>query len=514
MRNRLSKKTTIIVAQLMFFPLLFGSYKAVEEYNINPKANDPGYVKKVISHYKKQLTYGLDTYGPEDTPFWMASLDTYTGKYPDDATRPPHIPQRAYLDRFVDAPRGANLYWDMPSIVATYTLSELTGQDWYIEKAEAYLKAFLSRCVASNGIFLWGNHYYYDAFRDSTMKFGSQPIAVDMKSEAGDLHEIRPILPAWETFWRVSPQATEREIRASTKAHLVDARTGEFNRHADGKSQHAFLEAGASLIYSLGWLYSKTSESDLLHTADKIANYSFAQSHPSTGLMANDPTSNRWDNYTTTTEIGLWTGCLLKAAQMADEPYKQNWITMADKALSSWLQYGYDTKQQQYYGMLHIDNGEPIFREAGDDYPYKPSDYSNVWEPLFPTHNYPMTMAESCLMLYGITKKNVYKEACSRWVKIIEKELPARGGKGAYAEHYGRVINYLLNCNEKFKEEYYRELATKVADEAVTSLFANNMFRSHPGEYRYDAVDGVGILALSLIWLETGKKPDMMGLYY
>ncbi len=36
------------------------------------------------------------------------------------------------------------------------------------------------------------------------------------------------------------------------------------------------------------------------------------------------------------------------------------------------------------------------------------------------------------------------------------------------------------------------------------------MFRSHPGEERCDAVDGIGLLFLSLIYVEQGKEYDMM----
>ena len=48
--------------------------------------------------------------------------------------------------------------------------------------------------------------------------------------------------------------------------------------------------------------------------------------------------------------------------------------------------------------------------------------------------------------------------------------------------------------------EYYIRSIQKVLD-------------THPGEYRYDAVDEAGILSLSLIWLETGNKPDSMGCF-
>ncbi len=487
----------------------------IQSYGQQAAKTDCGsYLDKILSHYNKQLTKGLDVYGPDTTGFWMASLSTWTGMYPEDPTRPPHIPQRAYLDRYVDAPKGATLYWDMPSVVAAYALSKRTGDTFYKKRADAYIRDFLDRSVARNGIFLWGNHYYYDAFRDSTMKFGSRPVSVDMQTEKGDLHEIRPLLPAWEIFWKISPEATGRAIRASAKAHMVDEQTGEFNRHADGKSQHAFIEAGGSLVQSLAWLYSKTKDNSLLQLADKIARYNFDKRNPSTGLLANDPSSDRWDNHTTTTEIGLWAGCLLQAAQLADNEYRMKWVEMADETITAWLKYGYDVKTKKYYGMLNIADGKPIFRESGDDYPYKPGNYSDIWEPLFPTHNYPMTLAETCLTLFELTKKTVYKEACERWVDQLEQSLPARNGKGAYAEHYGRAIHFLLSMDAYIKSPECMSLANRIAKEAADVLFAHEMFRSHPGEYRYDAVDGVGILSLALLWMETGERPEMMGLYF
>lgn len=476
----------------------------------------PNFTDLVISHYNHRLRTGLDQYGPDTTAFWMASLDTRTGVYPEDDSRPDHLPQRAYLNRHVDAPKGATLYWDMPAIVTAFELSKRTGDAWYQQKAVAYMQDFLERSVANNGIFLWGNHYYYDAFRDSTVWFGGDPQAVDLATETGHLHEARPIIPAWEALWKVDAEATEKEIRVSTAAHLVDSITGDFNRHADGKKQHAFLEAGGTLIYSLAWLYSQTQDESLLRQANQIVDFSYHHRDSITGLLSNDANSQRWDRYTATTETGLWAGCLLQAASMANRSFRDKWIAQADTILSTWLTYAYDSTAQQYYGMLDIKTGEPIFRAAGDDYPYKPTNYSSIWEPLFPTHNYPISLAESCLTLYELTGKEPYHDACKRWVEIIRQSLPASQsrGDGAYAEHYGRVIFYLLQCAERLDDNRYRTLAEQVAREATEVLFAFGMFRSHPGEYRYDATDGVGILSLALLWLDTGEKPDMMGLYF
>ena len=174
----------------------------------------------------------------------MASLDTYNKKYPENLERPDHIPNRIYLDRFIDAPYGSALYWDLPSLVVMYNLAKRAGRKEFIVYADNYLRSFLEKCVAKNGVFLWGNYYYYDAFIDKTVRFGNKPVPIDIDSETGDLHEMRPIAPAWDVFWKINPEATEKQIRQSAKNHLANSITGQFNRHADGKGRHAFLEAG------------------------------------------------------------------------------------------------------------------------------------------------------------------------------------------------------------------------------------------------------------------------------
>ena len=52
-----------------------------------------------------------------------------------------------------------------------------------------------------------------------------------------------------------------------------------------------------------------------------------------------------------------------------------------------------------------------------------------------------------------------------------------------------------------------------MAQDAISHLWVEEcgMFRSHPGEDRCDAVDGIGILFLALLCLQTGRAPDMMG---
>ena len=94
---------------------------------------------------------------------------------------------------------------------------------------------------------------------------------------------------------------------------------------------------------------------------------------------------------------------------------------------------------------------------------------------------------------------------------MVERSLPARGGRGAYAEHYGRCIHFLVTCARVFDREDCRSLAHRAADEALEVLSAQDMFRTHPGEDRYDAVDGLGYLFMALMDLATGEDGDLMG---
>lgn len=448
----------------------------------------------------------------------MATLDPHTGKYPEDDTRPKDIPNRVYLTRPVDAPKGSTLYWDMASVLTAYNLSEMTGDDKYANAADAYIRAFMDHCVAKNGVYLWGNHYYYDAYIDTTVRFGSNGDAypVNFAEEEGTLHEMRPLPAAWDILWALDAASVEKEIRTAGYNHITYPATGQFNRHAqgEGRSGHSFLEAGGMIVHMLSWLYGKTQDEKLAERAMLVAGYSFQHKGDSTGLLINSPRQIRWDGSASSTEVGLWARALLASSAYMDEQRRNEMIDMADQAVSAWIKQGFDPQTCAFYGLLSTDSGDPIYRP--DDYPYRPDDYSSLWEPLFPRHDYPMSLAESCLELYKINQKPQYKAACERWYQDIRNKLPARNGKGAYAEHYARVIHFLLNCHDVFGDNKYKELAQLIAKEAVGFLYLPEakMFRSHTGEDRFDTVDGVGMLSLSLIWLETGKQPEMMGFFF
>ena len=458
-----------------------------------------GYREFVRRHLDFVTERSRDRYGTAHTNMWLATIDTSTGGLPKQ-----QLPRQLRWYRRITSPHGSNLYWDQPTIVAAYELSRLTGDQRYATRADEYIRDFLSSCVSQeSGLFQWGNHIYYDVLSD------------DIHSFSGGYHECRPHTPAWETFWRQDPKATEQAIRAMGLAHIKDRKTGRFCRHANPSvaagtfqegevdSAKPFLEAGASLIDSLCWLADKTDDrnGELTDLALRVARYSFSHRDESTRLVRNQPVDKRWDYYASTTEVGLWAGSLLRATEFTGEREFQQ---IAEAAIRSWLRFGFDETAGKYYGRLAVASGLP--QPSDNPRGWVPPNYAEVFDiHERPTHNYPLPMAEVCLTLNEKTRAHIFLRAVDRWVQHITAALPANGGRGAYAEDYGRVIHFLMRASLSLDRPEYKKLAQRVADEAVDRLFIekHGVFRSHPREERCDAVDGPGILLLAFLYLES-----------
>jgi hypothetical protein len=432
----------------------------------------------VESHLTNLTTRGLDVYGPKKTAHWLANIDTRTGAPPAFE----HIPKRVY--RKIGAPRGSSLYWDLPSVKAALRLSRITGKPCYADAARDYVRAFLDRGVDENGLFLWGNHRYYDVFEDRTVHF------------SGGYHELRPHTPAWDLLWEAAPNTVERAIRVMAARHLHSPAIGGFNRHDNGKREHAFLEAGAVMVESLAWLHHKTGDPALLDQALKMARYSFNHRGKTTGLLINNPDTNRWDFRVCTTEVGLWANACIRSAQLTGN---RAFMAMARDAVAAYLKYGYDTDTRQYVGQLRVTDGSPVIpKERG----YWPRAHADAWNPdQWPTHDYPLSLAQACLTLYQETKASMFLEGVRRWADIVSRSTPS-DRTGAYAGQYGHCIRFMHRAGRQLREERYLAVARALADEAVERLQENGWFMGYADSHLYEAVDGVGYLLQALMDLE------------
>ena len=304
----------------------------------------------------------------------MAVIDTRTGRHPERL----HTPRRVY--REIGAPRGSSLYWDQSMILAARRLTRMTGDKKYERAADAYIRDFLATSVDAEGMFQWGNHCYYDAFEDRVRPF------------SGGYHELRPHTPAWDLFWEQDSALCEQYIRTMVARHLHDPVNGGFNRHDNGRREHAFLEAGGVLVESLAWLHTKTEDDALVEQALKIAQYSYRHRGESTGLIANNPDGGRWDSLVCTTEVGLWANCLIRAARYTSN---DEFTAIARDAVKAYLRFGYDAENGAYFGQIAVKDGRPVVSDALGYWPRK---HSDIWNPdQWPTHDYPLELAAALL---------------------------------------------------------------------------------------------------------------------
>ncbi len=444
------------------------------------------FAEAVRRHITILAERGADDAGPVATGMWRASIDTRTLRPLRD-----HASDRVY--RKIGAPNGVAFYWDQPLLAAAHAVDAIAGGTDCSRAADACARAFLRHAVDDRGVFGWGNHVYYDAVADRIVRF------------SGGHHEMRPVTPAWELLWRLDPKAVERHIRTVAKGHVYDAKTGGFSRHDDRKKGCAFLEAGGILVESLCWLHAKTEDPTLLETALKIANYSDRHRGPETGLVVNNPDVTRWDSRVCTTEVGVWANSLLRAARYAERPALRD---MADRAVRAYLRYGYDAGTGRYYGQLRIADGAPVTPEQKGYWPRK---YADPWNAdQWPTHDYPMALADACVTLFETTGDAVFREGIERWVGVV-RTCPAPEGRGAYAESYGRAIHFLAHAGRVLKDEACLDLARRLGREACDRLLENGLFQGYPGAHVCTAVDGVGYLCLALLEVESGKPVDGLG---
>ncbi len=409
--------------------------------------------------------------GVRTAAMWPSVLDVRTGDFPVEA----HVPARVY--RLIGAPRGSTLYWDQPLVQAAYPLAEITGARDLADAADRYVQAFLERCVAPNGLFQWGNHQYFDLFEDRVVTFHK------------GYHELRPITPDWDLFWRHAPEQTAAYIRTMGRLHVYDPATGGFNRHDDGRKDHAFLEAGAILVESLAWLSARTDDADALALALRIARYSFNHRDPRTGLVRNEPDHGRWDSLVCTTEVGLWAQCLLRAA---DVSRCEELADMARQAVAAYLDHGFDDDTGRYWGQVAVADGAPVISEQPGYWPRRHADPWNTDQ--WPTHDYPMALADACVTLARLTGDPRFGEAVDRWAHIAMATRPALSGGWSYAWNYGQCLQF-LNAAQRPAD------AARLAQEAVTALWSDGLglFRGYDRAPVYEAVDGVGDLFLALL---------------
>jgi len=174
---------------------------------------------------------------------------------------------------------------------------------------------------------------------------------------------------------------------------------------------------------------------------------------------------------------------------------------MAAKAAGAYFKYGYDERINRFFGRLKPDGTPDLSKRSTL---YQPGTYSNPWEYLFPTHDYPLLLGMAALD--HLAKDTVFEEGAARLAQIVKEEACHHpDDQVRYAENYGRMIAYLALYAEMTGESHYRQTALCLAEEAIAQLERPPFLVGHTGAKWYDAIDGVGYLMLAILYLETGE---------
>jgi hypothetical protein len=492
---------------------LFLSTGLVINAEVNhPPGTDTSYIAYVRDCLDLLMTYGTDTYGPVHTPILVSILDVTSRISPADPL--PLDEAWRVTRRERRNPAGANLLSDNTLLKTMLLLSQATGDSSYGEFADKYADYYLANLVDGEGLFWWGWHRHYDVFKDS------------MAGHAGNHHEIHAInCIHWEHLWQINEEAVEKEIEALWQWQVINKKTGEINRHADGQEGCDFSMSAGAIIEAFSFLYHKTKQSIWLDRAKLLSDYYWERRNTETDLFPERPNAGmeRFDGSSFLTSIsGLYCHSLQTAYEMTGEPVFKD---QAVKILKAYALYGFDEKTGRFWGALQLDGTPLPGPRLQDDYAqYEPRGHLDLWEPYAAGYQYAIYTAQAYAYAYQLCQEPLFLKTAERFADWIMQTPPGSpeteqtwyreyterfGRYGTYAGKYGRTISFYIHMFVITREDKYLEEAKAMADMAIDKLYYKGLFRGHPAKPYYEAMDGVGYLLYALLELEgVVDKPD------
>jgi len=241
--------------------------------------HDKRYVDCIRQCLDLLIEHGTDRYGKSRAPILVSILDVQTRDCPENPERLDEAWRVIRRER--RNPAGANLLTDQPLLKTMYALSAATGDEKYAAFARAYTNHYMKNLVDEKGFFWWGWHRHYDVFKDTK------------SGHAGNHHEIHAINGIdWESLWDANAEAVRMEIEAIWRWHVVDKKTGEINRHGDGRRGCDFSMSAGAFVEAFAFLYTKTRKDMWLDRAKLLSDYYWTRRNPKTG---NDKLKNGQD---------------------------------------------------------------------------------------------------------------------------------------------------------------------------------------------------------------------------
>lgn len=468
---------------------------------------------------------GTDRYGPVQTPLLMSIVNTETLSSP---VNPLELDSRLRLHRHSDQRKkhGSNLWFDQAMLTTMYRVCDITGKSKYADAANAYIDYALTNCYkpennqsGQNGMPVWGTHLYWDCFHE-------QPAG----EQAGcGRHEIFLYRPNWQSMYRVKPQAVRKIIDGLWKWHVVDHKTGLHNRYDSGVAGTDVAYSGGTFVQAFAFMFHMTGDHAYLDKAKVVAGWYWRHRNIETGLVADCPSQvNRFDGQHCFTSIpGPFAAQLLDCFQLTDDPEFRN---MAIAYIKAYDKYGWDERQQSYWGMLQL-NGQPVQQSLAEQISAEnvPVGHVEVWRTALHSHEFTLIAAQAAILAWELSAAEPENrdpellQIALRWASVIEASLPPFPGRrlrplleeampqvvetgGVYAEDYGRVISFYVHLYRATDDQRYYRQAESLALEAIKKLWYLNLFKGHPAKPYYEASDGVGLLLISLLELDSPSE--------
>ena len=468
------------------------------------------------------IQHGTDLYGPVQTPLLMTILNTETLSSP---VNPLVLDSHVRLQGFPyqRGKQGSNLWFDQATLTAMYRVQEITGDSKYSDAANAYLAYALQYCYKpendrpwQNGMPTWGTHLYWDCFEE-------QPAG---EQGGSGRHEIFLYRPNWQAMYRVNPEAVRKIIDGIWTWHVVDQKTGLHNRFDSGMQGSDLAYCGGTFAQALAFLFQATGEQSYLEKAKLVAGWYWRQRHLETGLVADCPSqTDRLEGQHCFTSIpGPFSAQLLDCFQQTGD---SKFRDMAVAYIKAYDKYGWNEQTQSYWAMLQLD-GTPVQEQIPGDDSEKITLFGNVdvWRTAIDSHEFTLIAAQAAIFAWELSAEKPESrdpellKIARRWAHVIESNLPPQPSRrqrneleaampqiletgGVYAEDYGRAISFYVHLYRANSDQRHLQQAELLALEAIEKLWYHDLFKGHPAKPYYEATDGVGLLLIGLLELDS-----------